>query len=246
MKRVGWQAWFAIALVALSAVLYVVHYGVFRDAHHIFIYLLGDIAFVPLEVLFVTLIVHRLLTNHEKRSLLHKLNMVIGTFFREMGTELLAQLVARDTECERLSDALRVQAEWTNDAFIDAARRLTRHKPEIDARRGDLGTLADFLSRQRDFLLALLQNPNLLEHEAFSDLLWAVFHLADELGHRRDLKSLGDADCRHLAGDMARVHRLLVAQWVGYMKHLKDDYPFLFSLALRTNPFDPEARVEVA
>jgi hypothetical protein len=29
------------------------------------------------------------------------------------------------------------------------------------------------------------------------------------------------------------------------MKHLKADYPYLFSLAVRTNPFDANASVEV-
>jgi len=35
-----------IVLVALSALVYLLHYVLFRDAHHIFIYLVGDIAFV--------------------------------------------------------------------------------------------------------------------------------------------------------------------------------------------------------
>jgi hypothetical protein len=30
------------------------------------------------------------------------------------------------------------------------------------------------------------------------------------------------------------------------MQHLKTDYLYLFSLAVRTNPFDPDARVEVS
>jgi len=30
-------------------------------------------------------------------------------------------------------------------------------------------------------LLGLLGNPNLLEHDSFTDLLWAVFHLMEEL-----------------------------------------------------------------
>jgi hypothetical protein len=30
------------------------------------------------------------------------------------------------------------------------------------------------------------------------------------------------------------------------MQHLKTDYPYLFSLAVRTNPFDPDAKVEVS
>jgi hypothetical protein len=29
------------------------------------------------------------------------------------------------------------------------------------------------------------------------------------------------------------------------MEHLKEQYPYLFSLAMRTNPFDPEARAEI-
>jgi hypothetical protein len=29
------------------------------------------------------------------------------------------------------------------------------------------------------------------------------------------------------------------------MKHLRDNYPYLFSLAMRTNPFDPHTSTEV-
>jgi hypothetical protein len=49
------------------------------------------------------------------------------------------------------------------------------------------------------FLLGLMANPNLLEHESFTDLLWAVFHLTDELTHREDVSALADADLEHLA-----------------------------------------------
>jgi hypothetical protein len=41
------------------------------------------------------------------------------------------------------------------------------------------------------------------------------------------------------------VYELLAAQWLAYMKHLRDNYPYLFSLAIRTNPFDPDASPEV-
>jgi hypothetical protein len=37
----------------------------------------------------------------------------------------------------------------------------------------------------------------------------------------------------------------LIMQWLDYMKHLKHDYPYLFSLAMRTNPFDANASIEV-
>jgi hypothetical protein len=37
------------------------------------------------------------------------------------------------------------------------------------------------------------------------------------------------------------VYGLLVIEWLKYMQHLKQQYPYLFSLAMRTNPFDANA-----
>jgi hypothetical protein len=99
---------------------------------------------------------------------------------------------------------------------------------------------------KKQFLLSLLGNPNLLEHEAFTELLWAVFHLAEELGNRRDVSSLPQSDYDHLIGDIKRVYVLLGAEWLSYMRHLQENYPYLFSLAVRTNPFNPAARAEIA
>ena len=45
-----WKVVLGIVLVLLSAIAYFIHYLLFHDAHHIFIYLLGDIGFVFFEV----------------------------------------------------------------------------------------------------------------------------------------------------------------------------------------------------
>jgi len=39
--------------------------------------------------------------------------------------------------------------------------------------------------------------------------------------------------------------RVLFGLLLAHMEHLKNEYPYLFSLAVRTNPFDPNASVEV-
>jgi len=104
-----------------------------------------------------------------------------------------------------------------------------------------LNQVRDFLLSKKEFLLTLLENLNLLEHETFTDLLWAVFHLTEELKLRDILKDLPDGDYEHLCGDVARVYTLSIREWLAYMKHLKRDYPYLYSLAVRTNPFNPEA-----
>lgn len=77
-------------LLLASIILYAVQYAIFRDTHQLFVYLLADIAFVPIQVLLVTLVIHELLSEREKRARLQKLNMIIGAFFSEVGTALLA------------------------------------------------------------------------------------------------------------------------------------------------------------
>jgi hypothetical protein len=93
--------------------------------------------------------------------------------------------------------------------------------------------------------LSLLQNQNLLEHDRFADLLWAVSHLFEELVARDDLLSISDKDLQHVRFDIQRAYTQLAGEWVAYMHHLKTDYPYLFSFAVRTNPFDSQARVEL-
>ena len=115
----------------------------------------------------------------------------------------------------------------------------------MDYQRGDLESLKNFLVKKRAFLLALLENQNLLEHESFTDLLWAVFHLTEELEGRINLKNLAVTDYEHICGDIQRAYRQLISQWLFYMRHLKADYPYLFSLAMRTNPFDSQATIQV-
>ena len=53
-------------------------------------------------------------------------------------------------------------------------------------------------------------------------------------------------DYDHLTGDMKRAFMKLLEEWLEYMKHLKKDYPYLFSLAVRTNPMDANAAVVVS
>jgi len=122
---------------------------------------------------------------------------------------------------------------------------LKDHNFEIDARVGDLDALKQFVLEKRPFLLRLLENSNLLEHEFFTELLWAVFHLTEELSSREDVRALPESDYKHLAGDIKRAYRLLVREWLSHMEHLKSDYPYLFSLAVRTNSFDPNASPQV-
>ena len=236
---------FGLLLILLSVFFYTIHFAIFRDKHHIFIYLIGDIAFVFIEVMLVTLIIHHILGEREKSVMLKKLNMVIGAFFSEVGTPLLKYFEQFDTDSEKLSKHLIVDNDWSPEHFDQMQIVLEKHDYKIDSRKGDLHNLQNFIVTKREFLLRLLENPNLLEHEAFTELLWAVFHLAEELSFRKSVGDLPETDCQHLSGDIKRAHKLLVREWLCHMEHLKNVYPYLFSLAVRTNPFNQAASVEV-
>jgi hypothetical protein len=237
----NWYLLIAGLLVLLSALLYLVHYAIFRDSHFIFIYLLLDVAFLPIEVLFVTFIIDRILQERERRSRMEKLNLIIGAFFSEMGYQLLTHLSEFDVKCGELRDCLVLGPEWRLEDFEMATRSVSSHECMIGRNEEDLDGLRGFLLSRRSFMLTMLENPSLFEHETFTDLLWAVFHLTEELKYRTMLENLPEGDNEHICADIARAYGLLVREWLAYMKHLKNEYPYLYSLAVRTNPFNPEA-----
>lgn len=241
MKRISREFGFAIGLVLLSAFVYYLHFLIFRDPHHIFIYLVGDIAFVFIEVLLVSLILHRVLEHREKKKRMEKLNMVIGGFFSETGSRLLQIFADLDPDSEKLQQKLKECQGSAEQELESVSQWMESHDFSIQKENVDWESIRKFLSGKREFLLGLMQNPNLLEHESFTDVLWAVFHFLEELEEREDLQNLPEEDYEHLQGDLVRVYERLAWQWLQYMGHLRESYPYLFSLALRTNPFKAKA-----
>jgi len=177
----------------------------------------------------------------ERTQRIEKLNMLIGVFYSEVGTKLLKKFSVKDPGIQEIRSALSVTNNWSDDDFKKAHARLKEHSYRLDSREIPLDELDTFLSHHKIFLLALLENPQLFEHDRFTDLLHAVFHLAEELVARDRLVNLPETDYDHLSIDLTRVYSQLVIEWLMYMHYLKKKYPYLFSLAMRTNPFDENA-----
>jgi hypothetical protein len=245
MKKYRWYIAAAAGLVGLSALFYFVHYLIFGDPHHIFIYLIGDIAFVPLEVLLVALVIERLLARRERNQLMQKMNMVIGTFFSELGTELLGRLTGGINSPGELRRRLGVGPDWSAKDYQESLAFVRDFDFEVNVDALDLVGLLQMLKEKEGLLLLLLANPNLLEREHFTELLWAVFHLMEELDARDALDDLPDTDKAHVAGDVRRVYARLTAQWLLYCQHLQAAYPYIFSIVVRTHPLqeNPSATV---
>lgn len=240
-----WKLLLAAGLALVSALLYLAFFRVHPDPVVIEDWFLGSLAFVPFQILLVTLVVDGLLGRREQAARLRKLNIVIGVFFSEVGLALLRQVLAMERRAAALEAELAGASGWTPEQQEAAAARHRALAAEVEPRPEVLEAVRGHLVARRGVVTSLMVNPSVLEHERFADLLWAVFHLAEELGERPELRALPASDLAHLAGDVQRVFPMLVAEWLRYLRHLQEDYPYLYSLAGRTNPFDAGARAVV-
>ena len=242
----GWYLILTVTLVSVSLLGYLLQIYIFHDRHNTVFYFFQDISFVPINVLLVTVIIDRLLQKKEKESLIKKLNMIVGLFFTEIGVPLMSDINRNAVLPEILAGKLHITGAWTDKKFQSTIYEFRNMKYEFDPDRGFLEELKNSLKGRRELLLALMENPNLLEHDSFTDMLLAVFHLGDELSRREDLNTLPSTDIEHLKIDINRAYSLLITEWLFYMRHLRKAYPYLFSIEMRKNPFDESATIIVA
>lgn len=193
----------------------------------------------------ITNITQILIHSGQNRLRTRRLNMIIGVFFTEVGNELLNMFTQFDPNINEIRKDCLLNQDCSETDFTSLRKKLQSYKHTIDPKLMHLGKLSKFLTRKGNLLLRQIENPSLVEHESFTELLWAVIHLRDELMSRKSLVSLSEADIEHLANDARRAYDALIRRWVDYLHHLKRSYPYLFSLAIRTNPFSDKPTAEI-
>jgi hypothetical protein len=243
-----WQVQIAVVLIVAATVVYALRWVLFpSESFHeeMLRYLVDDVAFLFIQVLLVSILVDGLMQRRQRETMLDKLNMIIGAFFTECGTDVLGRIAQLDGDLDAVREDLLPRQAWKAGDYERAKRAFMAHKPVIELSTSDLVRLRERLDGEKGYLLGLLGNQALLEHEKFTDLLWAVMHLAEELHARGDFDHLPPPDRAHLVVDVKRAYTQLGVQWLDYLRHLQTQYPFLFSLAVRTNPLDPKASATV-
>ena len=241
MVRLSWKMKVAFILTGSSVALFLLHVFFFADLHSLLFYLALDVVFIPVQVLLVTVLIEHLMNERERQALMRKLNMVIGAFFGEAGNTLIKMMGRGSADSPALVQGLAITQDWGKTEYRKAGEFIQAYRWKLDSHKLRLEELKEFLLKHRNFILGLLQNPNLFEHDAFTDLLLAVCHLTEELEARQGLEELPRSDLKHLENDVQRAFRRLVREWLAYMQHLAVHYPYMYSLSVRTNPFNPGA-----
>lgn len=218
----------SVLFTTLSVIMYLCHFYIFGDIKNTLYYTCLDIAFLPLNVLIVTFVFNNILEKREKKKIIDKLNMLVGMFYTEMGLELLKICIESD------SNAKGLVVNFDNLNVVEKTIKAHNHKIRIS--KIEFEALDEILIKNKELIINLIGNPNILEHEQFSELLMATMHLADEISFRKK-HGINEDDMKHLGGDINRVYKHLSAQWVGYLKHMKEKYPYLYNTAIDHNPY---------
>ncbi len=97
-KKIIWYLQLSFFLLTITIGVYSVQILIFKIPDQTGFYFFQDLAFLPIEVLLVTILIDRLLKRRDKSNILNKMNMVVGIFFGELGHSLLQDLYRMDKE----------------------------------------------------------------------------------------------------------------------------------------------------
>ncbi len=225
-------------MIATAILIYVLQIVIFKDPHESMFLLFQDLAFLPISVILISYILEKYLKNMEKEENFKKLQIVVSAFYSEVGSTLIRKISQFDSNLESFKEKMDFEQELRGKDKKKIIKLLRNFDYDIDSHTGNLEELKEFLTSKKMFISRMFENPNLMEHSRFTDMLWSVYHLLDELENREDFSSLPKNDMLHLSIDIMRAYPLLIIEWFEYMTYLRQEYPYLYSLAIRKSPFE--------
>ncbi len=226
-----------LLLLCASALLYAIHYLIFRDLHHLAIFGLHELAFVPLEVILVTLGLDQLVEKTHREEARSKVSIIETLYFNESGGTMLRYLTSFDPDAARLRELLQVTEDWRSSDFRQAIRQLKSYPFLLDLDRIDFFGLHYHLSQRHEYYRSMLENPALTQSEAFTEMIMKIYLLWEELDGRTNLYQLPEKDRNYLAELLHEIYRELTEYWLDNVYNHSIHNRFRLHRAIESNPF---------
>lgn len=224
-------------LICTSAVLYVLHYLIFRDLHHIGIFFLHDLAGMPLEVILVTLFFDRIIDKAHEEENQSKLSIIETLFFNESGGNMLRYLSSFDHNFYQLSDILDVRMDWKAIDYQAARLHLKDYSFQLDVEKVDFFGLHYHLDERHAYYRNILENPALTQSSEFTEMVMKIYLMWEELDCRTDLYNLDLHEKEYLGELLTEIYEELVLYWLDNAhNHSIHNRPRLHRL-IETSPF---------
>lgn len=228
MKKIRYYFVISFILIALSSIMFFIHYLIFGQAINTAYYSLMNLCFIPINSLVVTIMLEKLIDYRAKKDRIEKINMLVGIFFTEVGGKLMHLIIDADKDAKNYI---------TNFEDLNKIKKsLYEYDYKVDMNYIDLCTIKNILVEHSNLFVTLISNESILQHQIFTDLLMSVIHLRDEIIFMEKDNGL-ELNINHLENDVIRVYKNISIQWISYLEYLQKSYPFLYNNAIRVNPF---------
>ena len=226
-----------LLLLCTSVVLYVLHYLVFRDLHHIGIFFLHELAGMPLEVILVSLFFDKLIEKTHEEENQSKLSIIETLFFNESGGNMLRYLSSFDPNFSQLASILSVRMDWKSIDYQAARLQLKDYSFHLDVEKVDFFGLHYHLDERHSYYRNILENPALTQSSEFTELVMKIYLMWEELDCRTDLYNL-DLHEKHYLGELlTEIYEELVVYWLDNAhNHSIHNRPRLHRV-IETSPF---------
>lgn len=224
-------------MTIIAMVIYISHYFIFGQLRATVSGLILSLAYVPIGVLFNVLILDRIFKKSNEIRLERRINIIIGSFFHEIGNDLINIIVMGDENVDLLGYLCDASVEWNDENFRELSEIIKEYKCEIDINEIDLKLLKISIESKEEFILDLIISSNLDDYEGFDEMLMRILHVRDEFDSLFINNSLNEEDKLHMTEDICKAYKSLLIFRVKYIKSLKEYYPLMFTKIMKNSPF---------
>lgn len=226
-----------ITMNIIAIVLYASHYIIFGELKATASGLLLSLAYVPIGVIFNILILDKIFEKSNEIRLERRMNMIIGSFFHEIGNDLMNSIVIADENIDLLNYVCDSSIKWDNKDFKKLSEIIKNYNCKINIDNINLKLLKTVIENKEDFILDLLINSSLDEYEGFSEMLIRILHVRDEFNALFIDDYLKEEDKVHMSNDICDAYKYLLCFRVNHIKSIKEYYPLMFTKSIKNSPF---------
>ena len=164
MRRNSGRSWkfkFAIVMLIIASIFFVSRIIVLGDPEEVVAYLWKQIGFIPVNILIVALLLDGIMSKKEREAILEKLDMLMGTFFTEIGNDLISEISKANKNKSKTKDLKSIK-NWTDKDYENKLKELRDSPIDFEAdvpledREEFLTSIHVSIEKNREFIINLI------------------------------------------------------------------------------------------
>ena len=155
MKKLSFNHLIIIILLFISMLFFLFQQFIFHDLHESGFLFFQDLIFMPIEILLVTFILDKILREREKKERLEHQNIVISSFFSEIGNDIIRLFNKDIANKKELSALLCLDQDWNNSNFDETVKTLNSFSYRFNITPDSLNEIKAVLSKKKTYIVSI-------------------------------------------------------------------------------------------